>query len=147
MFYADTSAVLPFYRAEGNSAAVEAIFMENAGQIGLSPLVRVEAASAIARWHRTGEITESQARRIDSALQADIAADRYRHVPLPGDVFEQALHWLSLRETSLRTLDALHMAAAAQQQACPLTADQKLAEAALALEVACETLESIANAR
>ena len=147
MFEADTGFVLPFYRTEGNSAAVDAIFMENPGHIGLSPLVRVEAASAIARWNRTGEITESQARRIDSALQADIAADRYRHVPLPGDVFEQALHWLSLRETSLRTLDALHMAAAAQQQACLLTADQKLAEAALALEVACETLESIADAR
>ncbi|MEX0450840.1 type II toxin-antitoxin system VapC family toxin [Spiribacter sp. 218] len=147
MFYADTSVVLPFYRTEGNSAAVEAIFMGHPGQIGLSPLVRVEAASAIARWHRTGEITASQARQIESAMEADIAADRFQHVPLPGEVFEQALHWLSLRETSLRALDALHLAAAAQQKACLLTADQKLAEAAYALDVAYMALESMANAR
>ena len=130
MLYADTSAVLPFYRSETNSAAVEAIFLREAGQIGLSPIVRVEIASAIARWSRIGEITESQAQRIESALQNDISAGRYRLLPMPAGVFDQALRWLSSRQTSLRTLDALHLASAAQQACCLLTADRQLAIAA-----------------
>jgi len=77
MLYVDTSAVLPFYRSEVNSTAVEGIFLRLAGQIGLSPLVWIETASAIAHWSRMGEITESQARRIESALENEIAAGRY----------------------------------------------------------------------
>ncbi len=140
MLYADTSAVLPFYRSEVNSAAVEAIFLRQAGEIGLSPLVRVEIASAVARWSRMREITEPQARRIEAALQSDIAAGRYRLLPLPAGVFDQARRWLSSRDTSLRTLDALHLASAARQECCLLTADQQLAMAAITFGVDCQTL-------
>ena len=147
MLYADTSAVLPFYRSEVNSTAVEAIFLCQGGQIGLSPLVRVEIASAIARWSRMGEITESQARRIESALENDIVAGRYRPVPISVEVFDQALRWLSSRKTNLRTLDALHLAAAARQECCLLTADRPLAMAASAFGVDCQILGAEADER
>ena len=140
MLYADTSVVLPFYRSEVNSAAVEAIFLREAGQIGLSPLVRVEIASAIARWSRMREITEPQAQQIESALQTDIEAGRYRLLSLPAGVFDQARRWLSSRDTSLRALDALHLASAAQQQCCLLTADQQLATPANTFGVQCQML-------
>lgn len=140
MLYADTSVLLAFYRTEINSPSVETIFMQNAGQIALSPLVRVEAGSAIARWCRMGEINESQAHQVEVGLQSDIAAGRYHQISLSAGVFDRALAWLSLRKTSLRTLDALHLAAAAQTEACLLTADQKLADAARVLGVGCKTL-------
>lgn len=140
MLYVDTSALLPFYRAELNSPAVEMTFMQNAGQIGLSPLVCVEAGSAIARWCRMGEMNEAQAQQIEFALQHDIAAGRYRQIFLSADVFNQALAWLSLRKASLRTLDALHLAAAAQNKARLLTADQQLARAAELFGVECQAL-------
>lgn len=145
MLYADTSAVLPFYRSEVNSVVVEAIFLRQAGEIGLSPLVRVEIASAIARWSRMREITEPQARRIESALQSDIAAGRYRLLPLSAGVFDQARRWLASRKTSLRTLDALHLASAAQQECCLLTADQQLASAAKTFGVGCQVLGAEAD--
>jgi len=147
MLYADTSAVLPFYRSEVNSTAVEAIFLCQGGQIGLSPLVRVEIASAIARWSRMGEITESQARRIESALENDIVAGRYQPVLISVEVFDQALRWLSSRKTNLRTLDALHLAAAARQECCLLTADRPLAMAASAFGVNCQILGAEADER
>lgn len=147
MLYADTSAVLPFYRSEVNSTAVEAIFLCQGGQIGLSPLVRVEIASAIARWSRMGEITESQARRIESALENDIVAGRYQPVLISVEVFDQALRWLSSRKTNLRTLDALHLAAAARQECCLLTADRPLAMAASAFGVDCQILGAEADER
>ena len=140
MLYADTSALLPFYRAERNSPVVEAIFMQNAGQIGLSHLVCVEAVSAIARWCRMGDMNEPQAQEIEVALQSDIAAGRYCQIVLSAGVFNQALAWLSLRKASLRTLDALHLAAAAQNEACLLTADQQLARAAEIFGVDCQAL-------
>jgi len=91
-------------------------------------------------WSRMREVTEPQAQQIESALQTDIEAGRYRLLSLPAGVFDQARRWLSSRDTSLRALDALHLASAAQQQCCLLTADQQLATPANTFGVQCQML-------
>jgi len=66
-------------------------------------------------------------------------------VPIPVEVFDQALRWLSSRKTNVRTLDALHLAAAAQQECCLLTADRPLAIAANTFGVDCQILGAEAD--
>lgn len=130
MLYADTSAILPFYRAEPASGAVEDLFLAQSEPVLISDLVRVEFASALARWVRLAELTESQANRIESAFHEDLHEGRFRLVPLEGGMFERAMHWLLMRRTSLRTLDALHLACAEACDTPLITLDQGLREAA-----------------
>lgn len=130
MLYLDTSALLPFYRREATSEAVEALFLSQEQPLLISELVRVELASALSRWVRMGELTEPQANRIDSAFHEDLHEGRYRLMRLDSTVFERAVHWLLTRRTSLRTLDALHLACAEASDAKLLTLDQALVEAA-----------------
>jgi len=126
MFYADTSAVLPFYRSERASDAIEKLFLAQRQPPVISDLVRVEFASALARWVRMGELDEAQANRIESAFHEDVREGRYRIVALDSGVFERAMHWLLTRRTSLRTLDALHLACAEVSEAPLLTLDEAL---------------------
>lgn len=58
-------------------------------------------------------------------------------------IFDQAKHWLSLRQTALRTLDALHLACAQSVDAKLITADEKLSQAARAFRVFCLSAGSI----
>jgi predicted nucleic acid-binding protein len=126
MFYADTSAVLPFYRSEPASDAIEQLFLAQRQPPVISDLVRVEFASALARWVRMGELGEAQANRIESAFHEDVREGRYRLVALDPGVFERAMHWLLTRRTSLRTLDALHLACAEANETPLFTLDQAL---------------------
>lgn len=136
MLYADTSAILPFYRAESGSEAVERLFLSQAEPVLISDLTRVEFASALARWVRMDELTESQANRIESAFHDDCHEGRFRVVALEAAMFDRAMHWLLTRRTGLRTLDALHLACAEASGGPLLTLDQALRSAAEFLGVA-----------
>ena len=126
MFYADTSAVLPFYRSEPASDTIEQLLLAQRQPPVISDLVRVEFASALARWVRMEELDEAQANRIESAFHEDVREGRYRLVALDPGVFARAMHWLLTRRTRLRTLDALHLACAEASEAPLLTLDQAL---------------------
>ncbi|WP_018871098.1 type II toxin-antitoxin system VapC family toxin [Thioalkalivibrio sp. ALgr3] len=126
MFYADTSAVLPFYRSEPASDTIEQLYLAQRQPPVISELVRVEFASALARWVRMGELDEAQANRIESAFHEDVREGRFRLVSLDPSVFDRAMHWLLTHRTSLRTLDALHLACAEASEAPLLTLDQAL---------------------
>jgi len=78
MLYADSSALLPYYRAEGTSAAVESLLLAQSKPVLISDLTWVEFASALARRVRTAEITESQANRVESAFYEDVSEGRFR---------------------------------------------------------------------
>lgn len=136
MFYADTSAVLPFYRGESASDAIEHLLFAQHQPPVISELVRVEFASALARWVRMGELNEAQANRIESAFHEDVREGRFRLVSLDSSAFDRAMHWLLTRRTSLKTLDALHLACAEANQAPLLTLDQALLASAEFLGVA-----------
>jgi predicted nucleic acid-binding protein len=141
MLYADTSALLPYYRAEATSAAVESLLLAQSKPVLISDLTRVEFASALARWVRMAEITEAQANRVESAFYEDVSEGRFRVTGLTRAQYERAMHWLLMRRTGLRTLDALHLACAEAGEAHLLTLDEDLRAAAEFLGVATHALE------
>lgn len=133
--YLDTSALLPFYRSERRSAAIEVLLRNQREPVVLGELVRLEFASAVARWVRTQELREGQATMLERAFDEDVAAGRYALRPLQTEHLALARRWLLARTTALRTLDALHLASAASEGATLVTFDVALAEAAEALGV------------
>ncbi|MGM0632985.1 MAG: type II toxin-antitoxin system VapC family toxin [Pseudomonadota bacterium] len=87
-------------------------------------------ASAVTRWVRMEELTEPEANRIESAFHQDIDLGRFTRRPAESSHYRRAIHWISKRRTSLRTLDALHLACAAHHQACLVSEDAALIDAA-----------------
>ncbi len=132
--YFDTSALLPYYREEALSEQVEGL-LQTEGTIYISRLTEVEVFSALARWQRMAELTADEAAQIQTQFEAHLAQNFYRVHTLPDAIFDQAKHWLSLRQTALRTLDALHLACAQSVDAKLITADDKLSQAAQAFSV------------
>lgn len=130
MLYLDTSALLPYYRQEASSDAVQLLLMAQQQPVLLSQLTQVEFAAALARWVRTGELTEPQANRVESAFHEDVSEGRYQLRPVAPGAFERAHHWLLTRKTGLRTLDALHLACAEHSEAELVTLDHALFQAA-----------------
>lgn len=133
--YLDTSALLPFYRQERRSGAIEDLLRSQREPVVLCQLVRLEFASALARWVRTAELREPQAAKIERAFDEDLAAGRYAVHPLRNDHLALARRWLLARTTALRTLDALHLASAATEGATIVTFDAALTDAAQVLGV------------
>jgi len=131
MLYFDTSALLPYYRQEQASERVQALLLAQSQSVLISHLTEVEVASALARWVRTGELDDIGANRIESAFCEDVRLGRFVRCPIEAVHYHRAIHWIGTRKTSLRTLDALHLACAEHQQACLITEDDALLSAAL----------------
>ena len=135
MLYFDTSALLPYYRHEARSESVQALLARQREPVVVSHLGRVEFASALARWVRTGELDERQANRIEAAFREDLGLGRLALRPMDPGHYDQAERWLLMRKTSLRTLDALHLACADGLAAPLVSLDAALLEAAHFLAV------------
>lgn len=126
MLYFDTSALLAYYRQEPASEKVQALLTAQTQPVMISHLTEVEVASALASWVRMGELSEAQANRIESAFHDDVTHGRFVRCLIEPSHFQRAIHWISMRKTSLRTLDALHLASAEQLQACLISEDEAL---------------------
>jgi predicted nucleic acid-binding protein len=133
--YLDTSALLPYYREEAVSDAVQALLMSLTRPALLTLLTQVELASALARWVRMGELTPAQAAEVESAYREDLESGCFRVVALDARHYRQAERWLLARMTPLRTLDALHLACAHALGAVLVTCDVLLARSASSLSV------------
>lgn len=143
--YFDTSALVPYYRPEPLSEACEALLRSNAGDVFLSSLVEVEVASVLARLVRMSELDEHEAGEIHRAFTADIDQGYFRWIGLDRVHYRRARDWLLQRSTSLRTLDALHLACAAEVGAAIVTGDARLADAGSQLGVAVVLVKPYAN--
>ena len=130
MLYLDTSVLLPFYRAEASSVAVESMLLAQSEPPLVSRLGELELASALARWVRGRELTEAQAHQVENAFRDDVRAGRFRRVEVPTDCYDTAAQWLLSRKTGLRVLDALHLACVLEYDAELVTADTGLLRAA-----------------
>lgn len=126
--YFDTSAVLPLYRQEALTASAEALM--NDWTPAISALGEVEVASAVARWVSLGELTEDLATRIDQAFVQDLKEGVFERVRVTDANYWQAREWLGQRKTSLRSLDAIHLACAAENGLTLMTADKLFYDAA-----------------
>ena len=140
--YLDTSALLPYYRSEERSDAVEAFLLERRESVAISDLTLVEVAGALARWVRLEELDEAHALAIERAVDADVDAGRFSVEALTPKHTRLARRWLLGRRVSLRTLDALHLACAAQLDARLVTLDRVLAREAAALGIEVFDLEA-----
>ncbi|MCL1473328.1 type II toxin-antitoxin system VapC family toxin [Argonema antarcticum] len=129
MIYLDTSVIVPFYLPEAASQAIREL-LSNEAQPALSQLVEVELFSAVSRRVRMGEISQQEARQIAIDFQTDLNDGFYTRIPLESVHYQQAREWLARFDTPLRTLDALHLAVAADNDLRLVTADETLADAA-----------------
>jgi hypothetical protein len=133
MIYADTSALVKRYLIEPFSTEFDALLEH--GTMAISRLTIVEVRCALARRRRNRDIDTLRENRVNAELAADIQAGALQVGEFDAAHFTTAYHLIGrLTDISLRTLDALHLAAAEQASATAFaTADKIQADAAEAL--------------
>jgi uncharacterized protein len=104
-------------------------------------LVEVELLSALSRRVRMREISQENALAIANRFQIHLNNDFYLLIPLEPVHYQLACNWISRFNTSLRTLDALHLACASSNNLGLVTADEALAASADALEIDVQLLK------
>ncbi|MEW6487399.1 MAG: type II toxin-antitoxin system VapC family toxin [Thermodesulfobacteriota bacterium] len=126
--YFDTSALVAAYVPEPNTrlavarlAAAEAVYV--------SWLTRVEFCSALSLKTRTGELGKEDAQRVLAVFDRHLEAKAYEVLPLSHEAYCLAASWLATLETSLKALDALHLACCRLFDLSLVTADDGLAKA------------------
>jgi uncharacterized protein len=129
LIYLDTSVLAALYWAEALSDIVEELVLVES-ELGLSQLVEVELFSALSRRVRMREISQEDATAIVQRFQADLDSNFYTCIAVERIHYNLAREWISRFETPLRTLDALHLAIASQNNIRLVTADEALAASA-----------------
>lgn len=134
MVYIDTSILVAYYCPEKISDKVEITLIETSSP-AISQLTEVEFTSALARKIRERALSKENGEEILSLFRTHIDEKSYVYLPIQPKHFSTAMNWISEFNTPLRTLDALHLSIAAQNQAPLLTADIKFAESAKILGI------------
>ena len=133
--YFDTSAVIPYYRPEALSDQVQTLLVASEQPVLISLLTETEFASVLARLVRMSELRKSDASLIQAAFQEDIHRGCYQVLGVSREHYHLARDWLLSHDTSLRTLDALHLSLAALSESELVTADRIMAQAADRLSI------------
>lgn len=141
MIYLDTSVIAPFYWSEALSDNVEKLLRRETKR-GLSQLVEVELFSALSRRVRMREISQEEAKAIGIVFQNHLDIGFYCKITLDSVHYQLARNWISQFNTSLRTLDALHLACASCNNMCLVTADEALAASAKVLGIEINLIKS-----
>jgi uncharacterized protein len=139
LIYLDTSVIAAFYWTEALTDTVEQLLRDET-EPRLSQLVEVELFSALSRRVRMREISQENARGIVEQFQADLDSGFYTSIALEPVHYNLAREWVGRFDTPLRTLDALHLAIAAENNLCLVTADEALTGSAEAFGVEVQLL-------
>ena len=134
MAYLDTSVLVAYYCPEALSEAAEKMILAD-GQPAVSALTEVELVSALARKIRERELSRENANQVLTEFQSHLNQFLFKRIPLERDHYSVAFNWLAQFAVPLRTLDALHLAVAAQNNLELITADQRLLQSARKLGV------------
>jgi len=129
MAYIDTSVLVACYCEESLSRKADRAVRES-GPPTISPLVEVEFCSALALKKRVGEIDAKSAARVVATLRLHLKENRLQVVPIEAKEYALACDWIGRFAVPLRTVDALHLAAAFSVGLPLLTADKTLAACA-----------------
>jgi uncharacterized protein len=129
LIYLDTSILAAYYCPEALSVQAEQLLRTQV-RPALSELVETELFSAVARKVREGGFTSVEARRLMTQFSAHVQNGLYTRISIEPIHFHRARDWISLLETPIRTLDALHLAIADSKNLRLVTADKTLAYAA-----------------
>ena len=135
MTYIDTSVLVAYYCPEPLSAQAQKVLRGTTG-LAISSLVETELISALAQKVRAREMHLEAARGVYVLFLDHLHQGAYHRLALEQAHFAKAQEWLVSFRVHLRTLDALHVAIAALNQATLLTADAALAKACRNLSVA-----------
>ena len=139
-YYFDTSAILPYYREEKHSQSVQNFLDLLSTPVVISHLTEVEFTSALSRLVRMEELDDAQAGIIEQAFAGDRKDGLFKRVSFTVAHYNQAVKWLSLRNTALRTLDTLHLAVSNHGNLTIVTCDEILSKSAEKLGAACHYL-------
>ena len=139
MAYIDTSVLVANYCPEPLSKAAQRA-IQRARPPAISVLNDVEFCSAVSLKTRAGAMDSDTARRILSLFHLHVDAGHYDLVPIRAAQYTLAADWIASFATSLRTVDALHLAAAYTHKLTIITADKSLAQAADHFGAKCKLL-------
>jgi predicted nucleic acid-binding protein len=134
--YVDTSALAKWYISEVFSEEFER-FINQTGQGLISRLAVVEFRCLLARKRRAEEITRVYERRAYRDFERDAKDGYWQIEPVNDGHLLTAVDLIeNLKQSPLRTLDAIHLAIAVTLEAGILaTADRVMADAASALGI------------
>ena len=129
MLYVDASALVPLYTPEATSNEIEQMVMA-ADAVAVSDLTLAEAKNAIIRKGRRGHLMPEDVEMALQAIDAHVAERRFYVVEMHKAFLQQVPELSQQAPVHLRTLDALHLAAALAIQATAMaTYDLDLAQA------------------
>jgi predicted nucleic acid-binding protein len=127
--YIDTSVLGAYYCPELLSTAAEDALRKIKTPV-ISVLSEVELCSLISRKRRLRELNERQAKDILELFGNHVVDGFFRRISLSTEHFIKARQLVASMYSSLRTLDALHLAAAITESIILLTADRDFAKSA-----------------
>ncbi|KPL01696.1 MAG: hypothetical protein AMK75_04150 [Planctomycetes bacterium SM23_65] len=129
MAYIDTSVLVANYCPEPLSEAAQRA-IQKARPPAISMLNDVEFCSAVSLKTRAGAMEPDTATRILALFHSHVEAGHYELVSIQAAEYTLAADWIASFATPLRTVDALHLAAAYAHKLTLITADKLLAQAA-----------------
>jgi hypothetical protein len=129
MVYVDTSVLVAAYCPEPLSKAAQREIRKTLSP-AISPISEVEFCSAIALKTRTGEMDVASARQVLVSFRLHLAEAVFRILPVEAREYAMACERISSFAAPLRTVDALHLAAAFTNDLTLITADKVLAQSA-----------------
>ena len=140
MAYIDTSLLAAFYCPEPLSQTAQKK-LSKVARLVISPLVELELYSAVAAKVRAKEIAAASAGQVLDMFRKHLAEGCYDLVPIETAEYAMARDWIGRFSTPLRAPDAIHLAAAFDNDLTLLTADKALAGAAKHFGVHCELID------
>lgn len=138
--YIDTSVLAACYIKEASSAACEK-HLAMLDDIVISSLVEVEFYSVIARKIRMKDISLQTGREAVDLFEMHINEGFFMRIQFEKSHQQLAKRWLGRFDTQLRTLDALHLAIAHENNLVLITADKPLAACAKQLKTAFKLIQ------
>ena len=125
MVYVDTSVLVAYYCPEPISEIAENLILSSK-RPRISSLTEVELASALSRKVREKNLSPDDGNKIFNQFQSHLEQSFYGLTALEDRHYQTAKTWIVQFSTSLKTLDALHLAVAAEGDFTLLTADKHL---------------------
>ena len=125
MVYVDTSVLVAYYCPEPISETAEKLIISSKRPC-ISSLTEVELASALSRKVREENLSPDDGNKIFNQFQSHLDQSFYALTAVEDRHYQTAKTWIVQFSTPLKTLDALHLAVAAEGDFTLLTADRHL---------------------
>ena len=125
MYYLDTSVLAAYYSPEPLSEKVEKLLV-GAERPCISSLTEVELASAISRKIREKNLSPEDGNKIFNQFQIQLNDSLFKRIAVEDRHYQTAKNWILQFAVPLKTLDALHLAIAAEGDFTLLTSDRQL---------------------